>query len=624
MPMKLIKPITIFHLLTAAVLLAGALFYTAAPAQATECVSADMLTKVQRYHNISWKQAQKDRWAKVLQAFGQEMGVTAMTSDEAQAYHDRGPVWKWKWAGIPGAIKCLEDIIADAQSSMQNNQFSVNHSPQLITAFPHTVSLDVGESWTADLSTHFSDQDGDQISYSAKLGQGGGTGISVSVSGTTLTVTANSPDSASVLVTASDGEVSIEVKIEFLVSRPATVISECDSSSLSVSSKAIYTTSYANKVSFSDTTCGDNGNQVNLICAVAAPGSSTSDIPSSLISGITYAWSAGNGETFSKSSIGEMSCADIPSSGKIPNLTLTLPSQTSATHVLFYLAYTGDRTKRTYDRAISLKAVEVKNPPSQAGQADIVIRGLRDPDSDDPPTYQSAECRNPIGTLPVNGRCGGSDGGFIYYEREGLTRGLRYPVTVSAPDGFKICYDIVDPDDGETAKTPLSQNCSDNNIAIWNIRIPGWNAPSGTEWNDDQDKLRIYLVDGEKNRITTASKDFWLSNSGSVGRGLQASGRCGQFQEEARQNILYYNTTARDVNKRVLWANTLAWLRGATVPYSVSDWPKSSKEVGKKLADWYDPDTKPWSDYRTRRTLKSIFDDGCIDHVEPSGGWPSS
>ena len=79
-----------------------------------QCVSTELHETVRGYHADPPNDAARARWAAVLQAFGDAMGVTAMTADEAQAYHDRGPAWEEKWAGIPEAIECLENAAVGA------------------------------------------------------------------------------------------------------------------------------------------------------------------------------------------------------------------------------------------------------------------------------------------------------------------------------------------------------------------------------------------------------------------------------------------------------------------------------------------------------------------------------
>ena len=76
-----------------------------------------------------------------------------------------------------------------------------NRAPQAAGAIPdHTV--DVGETTALDVSAHFSDPDGDALSYEASSSDA--TVAAVSVSGSTVTISAASQGTATITVTATD------------------------------------------------------------------------------------------------------------------------------------------------------------------------------------------------------------------------------------------------------------------------------------------------------------------------------------------------------------------------------------------------------------------------------------
>ena len=115
-----------------------------------------------------------------------------------------------------------------------------NQAPTSVTALPDQ-SLEVGSTTTLDLSSYFTDPDGDTLIFSAESLSP--TKVTVAVVGSSLTVTAVAIGSAVIEVTASDGTLSVKVEFSTTVTavtnRAPTLDTNLPDIAVSIGSQAV-------------------------------------------------------------------------------------------------------------------------------------------------------------------------------------------------------------------------------------------------------------------------------------------------------------------------------------------------------------------------------------------------
>ena len=154
---------------------------------------------------VSYK-SHTDRWDRALLAFGEtvsDSSLTAMTASEAQAFADQG--WT-RWVEVAKTLQQIEDA---AQQPAQNQdpppQQPANRAPTVASAIADAVIVDASGTHSVSLSGVFTDADGDALSVTAVSSNDAVATVSVSADGSSLTVRAGSRGTATITVTAGDG-----------------------------------------------------------------------------------------------------------------------------------------------------------------------------------------------------------------------------------------------------------------------------------------------------------------------------------------------------------------------------------------------------------------------------------
>ncbi len=141
-------------------------------------------------------QAHTDRWDRALLAFGEtvaDTSLTPMTADEAQEFADRG--WT-RWVEVAAALREIE-------SGGQDD--TPNQEPTVSSAIADATIVNEGGTLEVSLSGVFSDADNDPLTITAVSDDEAVATVSVAPDYATLTVTANSRGTATITVTAVDG-----------------------------------------------------------------------------------------------------------------------------------------------------------------------------------------------------------------------------------------------------------------------------------------------------------------------------------------------------------------------------------------------------------------------------------
>ena len=162
-----------------------------------------------------------DRWDRALLAFGEPVtdpALTPMTADEAQAFADRG--WT-RWVDVATALAELEaqdpQLVpeTDAQQGARQ-QTQGNTAPTVDSSWPTSISfVRTDSARQITLSDHFSDADGDILTFTTSLS---GSGVTLADAGSTITLTPTGPGSATLEVTADDGQATVTAQSSITVS----------------------------------------------------------------------------------------------------------------------------------------------------------------------------------------------------------------------------------------------------------------------------------------------------------------------------------------------------------------------------------------------------------------------
>ena len=170
-------------------------------------------------------QSHTDRWDRALLAFGEpvtDSTLTPMTADEAQAFADQGMT---RWVEVAKALAELEaqDSQLESETPPQQDaqqdarqQMPVNTAPMVASSWPTSISfVRTDSARQITLSDHFSDADGDALTYTTSLS---GSGVTLADAGSTITLTPTGPGSATLEVTADDGQATVTAQSSITVS----------------------------------------------------------------------------------------------------------------------------------------------------------------------------------------------------------------------------------------------------------------------------------------------------------------------------------------------------------------------------------------------------------------------
>ena len=170
-------------------------------------------------------QSHTDRWDRALLAFGEpvtDSTLTPMTADEAQAFADQGMT---RWVEVAKALAELEaqDSQLESETPPQQDaqqdarqQMPVNTAPMVASSWPTSISfVRTDSARQITLSDHFSDADGDALTYTTSLS---GSGVTIAAAGSTITLTPTGPGSATLEVTADDGQATVTAQSSITVS----------------------------------------------------------------------------------------------------------------------------------------------------------------------------------------------------------------------------------------------------------------------------------------------------------------------------------------------------------------------------------------------------------------------
>ena len=141
-----------------------------------------------------------DRWDRALLAFGETVAdttLTPMTAAEAQEFADRG--WE-RWVEVAAALREIE-----AAGQAQQQQGTPNQAPTVSSALSDATIVNESGTHQASLSGVFSDADSDALTVTAASSDEAVATVSVAPDYSTLTVSARVRGTASITVTAADG-----------------------------------------------------------------------------------------------------------------------------------------------------------------------------------------------------------------------------------------------------------------------------------------------------------------------------------------------------------------------------------------------------------------------------------
>ena len=141
-----------------------------------------------------------DRWDRALLAFGETVAdatLTPMTADEAQGFADRG--WE-RWVEVAAALQEIEGA-----GQAQQQQGPPNQVPTVSSALANATIVNASGTHQASLSGVFSDADSDALTVTAASSDEAVATVSVAPDYSTLTVSARVRGTASITVTAADG-----------------------------------------------------------------------------------------------------------------------------------------------------------------------------------------------------------------------------------------------------------------------------------------------------------------------------------------------------------------------------------------------------------------------------------
>ena len=141
-------------------------------------------------NNSEWSSYKEhtDRWDRALKAFGETVAdntLTAMTAEEAQEFADRG--WT-PWVEVAAALRELE-----------------NQAPTVSSAIADATIVNESSTSQVSLSGVFSDADNDSLTITAASSDETKATVSVASDYSSLTVMAQARGTATVTVTADDG-----------------------------------------------------------------------------------------------------------------------------------------------------------------------------------------------------------------------------------------------------------------------------------------------------------------------------------------------------------------------------------------------------------------------------------
>ena len=170
-------------------------------------------------------QSHTDRWDRALLAFGEpvtDSTLTPMTAAEAQAFANQGMT---RWVEVAKALAELEaqDSQLESETPPQQDaqqdarqQMPVNTAPMVASSWPTSISfVRTDSARQITLSDHFSDADGDALTFTTSLS---GSGVTIADAGATITLTPTGPGSATLEVTADDGQATVTAQSSITVS----------------------------------------------------------------------------------------------------------------------------------------------------------------------------------------------------------------------------------------------------------------------------------------------------------------------------------------------------------------------------------------------------------------------
>ncbi len=149
-----------------------------------------------------------DRWDRVLLSLGESVSdssLMAMTATEAQGYADCG--WS-RWMDVAAALSALEsaaqqDPTPDPAPVQQRPP--ADRAPTVASALADAAIVNESGTRTASLAGVFNDADSDALTVTAASSDEAVATVSVVSDSSTLTVSARARGTASITVTASDG-----------------------------------------------------------------------------------------------------------------------------------------------------------------------------------------------------------------------------------------------------------------------------------------------------------------------------------------------------------------------------------------------------------------------------------
>ena len=190
------------------------------------------VTKMYKWrNNPEWARHKdhKHRWDRALLAFGetvQDTTIEPLTSAEAQGFADRGSAWH-RWVSVADALRDIEasrrmmeeqerqsqkarspvrlQLSSTADTDPQDSD-TTNRAPVVASALADVSGLEVGDTQGISLSGVFSDADSDALTITAASSDEAVATVSVASDGSSLTVAGVTEGTATVTVTAQDGD----------------------------------------------------------------------------------------------------------------------------------------------------------------------------------------------------------------------------------------------------------------------------------------------------------------------------------------------------------------------------------------------------------------------------------
>ncbi len=162
---------------------------------------AALIAKMYQWRNDpQWSsyKAHTDRWDRALLALGEtvsDASLTPMTAAEAQDFADRG--WS-RWVEVAAALKEIE-------AAPQQQQATPNQSPTVAAAIADAAIVNQSGTRTVSISGVFSDADNDDLTITAASSDETKATVSVAADYSGLTVSAQARGTATITVTADDG-----------------------------------------------------------------------------------------------------------------------------------------------------------------------------------------------------------------------------------------------------------------------------------------------------------------------------------------------------------------------------------------------------------------------------------